>query len=738
MREKAIKQIKTSCPFPLLIYKTSVTYNEVRKASGIAYILLDLIQKFSTSTELISRILLQFGIPKELHFMFGEEIARLMKADIVSSVYTADKFLEPKYFSQIGISDVKLTEKGKEMFKEGAIPTGEEKVKVKDIYFSPVTRKYDTVSSVPYMAMRDCFLGEEFLDTVDIDNSGMEDYLHSNLTKIGLKAEERIVSFETEEPQRKVTRRDEGMTICIYPTCVGFSYETTDEQVFFDRYYSSALMTEMMLLKNSYKFVNEMKELIPVSTVRLTDLGEIANIYIPADTQKQVSRPCKLFLNRGRLDVQRKDNVLSPDKSLSGALLEHLNKNAEFALCDNGGLKYYLAVNVEMPCENFDDNFEMQLLIEKLASEEEVEQTAEMLFGIEYDAPFEEENAKIVLFVADIFKNVEHLEKYTLRKLSEVNTVDEKVALLLEIHAVFRKNQDWKEAFLAIAEKIFELSVAEVALDNMIYKKSVLSPLKDAMGLSNPNFISKFSANVLETEDVDLVFQALETAGFAINDILSVVNVVEPYMQSVLDNAPISGDTAFGNKFSVLSVNLWKLNGMLGVESYADYTLKEDYNVNEFFNVYSTLTAAYKDVEKYKNYAAKRYEVFGRYLTIFNPIHEILSIERTAASTPDKITKSYIDEHISRGRYKNAVCDLGVKLQYDLRNLLNDQVATADVLINTGREKGIIAKEAFGELHALRKCRNGFLHPEREQIPFDRERIEGWRDFVFALTEVKE
>ena len=51
MEEKVIKQIKTSCPFPLLLYKTSVKYNEVRKASGIAYILLDLIQKTAASRE---------------------------------------------------------------------------------------------------------------------------------------------------------------------------------------------------------------------------------------------------------------------------------------------------------------------------------------------------------------------------------------------------------------------------------------------------------------------------------------------------------------------------------------------------------------------------------------------------------------------------------------------------------------------------------------------------------------
>ena len=200
MEEKVIKQIKTSCPFPLLLYKTSVKYNEVRKASGIAYILLDLIQKTATSSEKMGEVLLRFGIPKELHYIFGKEIANLIGTEILQSVYPATHFLNPNYFSEIMVKDISLTAKGRKMFTEGAIPTGAEKTKTKDIYFSPVTRKFDVESKVAYMPLAACYLGEEFLDKVDIDISGLEDYINANTTKIGLKAEERMVSYETSSP----------------------------------------------------------------------------------------------------------------------------------------------------------------------------------------------------------------------------------------------------------------------------------------------------------------------------------------------------------------------------------------------------------------------------------------------------------------------------------------------------------------------------------------------------------
>ena len=45
MEEKSLLKFTTAIPFPLLVYKVNVRYNEVRKASGVAYILLDVIGK---------------------------------------------------------------------------------------------------------------------------------------------------------------------------------------------------------------------------------------------------------------------------------------------------------------------------------------------------------------------------------------------------------------------------------------------------------------------------------------------------------------------------------------------------------------------------------------------------------------------------------------------------------------------------------------------------------------------
>lgn len=737
MEEKILKQIKTTCPFPLLIYKTSVKYNEVRKASGIAYILLDLIQKEAKSGDRISDVLLKFGIPADLHYIFGQEIANLMSTDILTSHFNPGHFSNPKYFKQITIADVELTTKGKKMFLEGAIPTGAEKIKVKDIYFSPVTRKFDVESKVPYMSLGSSFLGDDFMNHVEVDISGMEDYINANGTKIGLKTEERMFSFECEEPQLMHTRKEEGMTIIIKSSAVEFKFDTSDEIAFFNKYFSSKLMTKGLLAKNKYKFVDANKEIVKVPTVSIEELTNINSLYIPDDAQKQASRPCKFFFSRNRLGVKGVDSSIKLSDHNSIKILDTLSENAEFALLDKSGIKYYCALNVAMPCENFNDTFEMQLLVERVADEELLNKILLELFNIYYDLLLTSDTGKALLFIVESLKNSDYFAKYANNQLATLSSYDERIDMLLKLNASFKSNNDWAAYFKSVGNELFMNSISEIKLDNMIYKNTVLTPLKNELKINDQEYIKEFSKNVMN-EDHDLVYQALETAGFESNQILGVVNVIETYMSKILAHENISEDTSIADKFKTVSVNLWNMNDMLGIENYAEYTLKEDYNIDELFNTYNTLNNAIKAIDKYSKFSLNNFNNLKKYLEIYEPIHEFLSIEREASAHPDKITKKYIDDYLAKGRFKNAICDLLVKLQYDLRKLIEDSDNMgANDLINYAEKNGLIDKKKCHELHTLRQIRNGFQHPQRKQISFTKTDIEVWRDIVFEIGGVK-
>ena len=725
MELKPIKKIKTSCPFPMLEYKVDVLYNEVRKASGIAYIILELIQKSAMESEKIAEVLKRFGIPSDLHYIFAKEIISLVANDILASSINAKLLESSKHFEQAYLSDFSLTTKGKKMFAEGAIPTGQEKAKTTHVFYSPVTRKFDLDCTQSYAPLETSFLGEDFLDKVKYDVSGMEEYLKFVQTKVGLKTEEMIVKITYQEPKKLAAKAEENLSITIDTDGADFSFATTDEKAFFESYYSSSLMSAGMLMKDKYKFD------VSVPTVDWSSI-KADNLYIPSDAGKQAASPCKLFIGRGVHEYTRTDNALRYENGAS--YLDVLDDKAEFALLDNAGCKYYLPLNVRIPCKNFGDVFEMQLLVETVASDEQFKKVLQAIYLDCYERSYSSESSQTLAYIATVLGDSELLNKYTQKKISELGTDEDRIDLLLRLNAAFSKCEGWNAYFTEIANVIFERYVASVELENIIFKNTVLTPLRKAMEISETEYISVLAEPLKEKESAELVYQALESASFGESAILAVVNVIDIYATRVLERTPIDGATELASKFALYSSNLWKLCDMLGVENPNDYTLKDDYNIDEFFNTFATYSKAQKDVEKYKAYAKASFEQLHRFDAIFNPVQEILSIERTASEHPEKITKKFIDEQISRGRYSVAISNLLIKAQYDLRILLSaDLTVGANELIDEAESQGIIKREEANRLHKLRMCRNGLQHPEKRQIPFDKETLEEWRDTVFSL-----
>ena len=728
MELKPIKKIKTSCPFPMLEYKVDVFYNEVRKASGIAYILLELIQKSAMGSEKIAEVLKRFGIPSDLHYIFAKELSSLVANGILDTRINSSYIDNIKYFEQMTLDLFELTAKGRKMFAEGAIPTGQEKAKTTPVFYSPVTRKFELVCTQSYAPIETSFLGEDFLDKVKYDVSGMEEYLKFVQTKVGLKAEEMIVRITYQEPKKLAAKAEENLTITIDADGMDFSFATTDEKAFFERYYSSSLMSTGMLIKDKYKFD------VSVPTVDWNSI-KADNIYIPSDAGKQAARPCKLFIGRGVHGYTRTDNVL---KYENGGYLDILDEKAEFALLDNAGCKYYLPLNVKIPCKNFGDVFEMQLLVETVASEDQFRSVLQAIYLDCYERSYSAESSQTLAYVATVLGNAELLNKYTLKKMSELGADEDRIDLLLRLNIAFSKCEGWNAYFTEIAEEIFERYVSSVELENIIFKNTVLTPLRKAMEMPEAEYISALAEPLKEKESAELVYQALDSASFGESEILAVVNVIDLYATRVLERTPIDGATELASKFALFSGNLWKLCDMLGVDNPNDYTLQDDYNIDEFFNTYATYSKAQKDIEKYKAYAKDSYEQFKRFDSIFNPVQEVLSIERTASEHPEKITRKFIDEQISRGRYSVAISNLLIKAQYDLRILLSaDLTLGANELIDEAESQGIIKCDEANRLHTLRMCRNGLQHPEKRQVPFDKATLEEWRDTVFSLKGEK-
>lgn len=734
--EKKILQFKTKCPFPILRYQPKVTYNEVRKASGVAYILLDLINsRDSFGEEKLSDVLSSFGIPSDLHHIFGKEASGLIERGILESCYRPDYFLEPKYFSEIGINQVSMTEKGRKLFKEGAIPTGEEKGKQAEVLYSPVDRNFVLGNKTYYNPLSSSFLGEGFMDKVEVDISGLQEYLSSNKTKIGLKKEELIVNVEPGEPEKLQVRKEDGMTITISDEGVDFSFQTSNEKAFFYRYYSCSLMSEGMRMKNKYKFIDASGNQVSLPYM---DLWEIDKAYIPDEAKRLAGSKCEIFLKRGRIPVFGNKEAVELQNELANRILDMLGEKAEFALMDKRKFIYYSPVNVSMKNHTFEDRFEMQMLVEKEAEEEVYRR---VLFEIlnEYSSyPFAKENGRMISFMENALPGDGILRGYVEKKMEEYSLVEEKASLLLEMDGPFSRCSSWKSILEEKGKALIEQTISETELDDAAFKREALEPLKRKLNITDADFARMFVDALQGKGDDELVFQSLEAAGFSSKEIVPLINLVAPYMEMVLSNSQIDSPIAFSSPFNVLRINLWKLNEMLGIKRYDNYTIKEDFIGESFFDAYSTLDSTYRQLKSYREFAKERFAEFDRYLDIYKPVHEVLARERDSSSHPERLSEEYVDRSISRGNYKDAICDLGVKLQYELAKILGAREEKADKLIDLAREKGIIEEDEKNDLHKLRQRRNDFLHPGFRDTEYGFDILMRWKSLVFALSKRRE
>ncbi len=710
--------------FPMLSYQVRVRFKEVRKASGIAYILLELMQQSVMRHEKITDVLKRFGIPEELHGLFGDELVRLTENGIVNADVTITMLQQPKYFREMTMDLFSLTEKGKMMFSEGAIPTGLEKEKLTNVFYHPESRSYETYTTRSYAKLETSFLGGYFLKRVQYDVSGMEDYLKSVKSSIHLKQEEMSIGIKYEEPEELAAKVEDNLTIEITSEDASFIFGTSDEQAFFNRYYSGSLMTACMLAKDKYKFKQ------PVPTADIASC-RIDNLYTPEDTLKQVSRPCKMFLNRGRMGFVRADNVLTFDGA--GTFLDLLDDNAEFALFDLSGCRYYSPLNLRMPC-GFGDTCEMQLLVETKAEHDEYIRVLHSLLDWVYDVDYTPEIGRMVLYIAQEEKSPEYLVGYASHQIGKKQRPEDRITLLLEVNRVFSGEPAWKVEFDQLADEQFSAYLQSMKLENILFGYTALKPLAGAMGMPEVAFAARLADAFAETEDPELVYQALSGVGFTESSILPAVNVVVPLADKVLERTRIEGGSKMADRFIRLSSNLWKLCDMLGVDDPAAYTLREDYNADDFFNAYATFISAKKETEPYRTYAKEQYAELDRYAAVFEPVHEVLAAERTAAAKPDTVTVKFIDEQIARGRYSTAVSSMLIKAQYELWNRLPElHKLDAKEVIDGAKRNGCISAQQADMLHRLRMCRNGFQHPETQQIPCDKATLESWRDLVFSL-----
>ena len=100
-----------------------VTFSEVKKPSGVAYILLVLISESKDKRANLSQTLENFGVPRNLHYIFADTIQYLFDQNILVN----NPYFNKNEFDRYQIGDFAFTSDGVKIFAAESIPTGAHK-----------------------------------------------------------------------------------------------------------------------------------------------------------------------------------------------------------------------------------------------------------------------------------------------------------------------------------------------------------------------------------------------------------------------------------------------------------------------------------------------------------------------------------------------------------------------------------------------------------------------------------
>lgn len=716
------------CPFPIFEYETKVEYEEVENPSGISYILLELIDKMFSSKEQLGAILLKFGIPKDLHYIFANELAKLISLDIVYSEYDID-LGDVKIFEQSEINAFSLSQKGKQLFLDKAIPTGKNGIKTQNIYYNPVTDDLRLQKPQQMLELHMSCLGEDFAQSLVVDiKSQMFDFVKADKQSkaIGLKEKEKIVNVYHNAVNIKLINSKIKANIC--DNRINFVFDSRDNQAYFEQNYNVDVAVDI-LIDNGYIWQGE-----ECLSKLNSDCGMGSlNILRPKDIDKVAMSKCKVFLSDNNKYCSHSD-VLRVNMDIANCLQNQYMAHYSFASLDNDNIKVYYPARLTLDCVNFGDKIDIDILAEYEDSKDIFKSVVKQLYDNYASLDFCKDNWKIVEYCVKTLKDNSLYDYYLHTQLNQNNIIGEKIKLILKIYDMVKGNVEAVTYCNQYMRQLYEQYINDITKENFESRYDLLSDLAKVINIDNYKLAADIIQVCLAYDKDNTVFDILQNK-IDVKYLLPKINVIPEYTQGVLDNININCNNALADKYNNLKNNLWSLCSTLGVQRYDDYAIHSYFDHKDFLVKYASYKSILTDIEQYRSYAKNEYEILNKYTLIFESIRNNINIEQNAAKNPTAITKKIIQSKIDQAKNQEALINLVIKSEFDLSRLLKADNLSEFELIDKAFDKKIITEEQKECLHNLRLCRNSYTHYSAKGVHFGVQDLTKWCDVVFEIGE---
>ena len=720
-------KLETSFQFPIFKLDEIVSYSEVKKPSGISYMTLVLINESINKDIALSEILVNFGIPENLHYIFEDEISELLRQGIIKIKYD---YYDKKFFNLYKILDFSFTQKGEKIFAEECIPTGVTKEAKIPLFYDIALKKLflEINPELEPRILKDSAITDSFMTNFKCEKD-VEDFLNSNKgRKISIKENDKNIRTELIKKEEIITNVEQqnctnwvckyDCTLLLDEDLVNFKFENKDVEKFFYEYYSNEMINKFICFKNKFNFKSNYSEKLKFSMFNNKNL---IDIIVPKSLDDVLKQKGELLITKGNYSSDSYFIIKSP------RTLDLFDNHCEFITIDKNENKIAYVPG------KFDFNSDLGIITIPLVLKFKVsiEEFQEIIKPyINELRSFSEDNFKMLIKITEISKDYNQsfdvLEGY-LNRNSESNIV-----LLNEIKTIAMTNSSILNKYKELLSLNYEKYFNDLREDNLDTFLKITYNIPKFLGISSKMILDKIFQNLKEVKNKIGIFESLVKNGFNKEMVILYINPVE----DVLLNKNASEESLIS--LIDFDEQLKKLKLLTNINDYKNYSFDEEIvNKNDFRNIYLILEKLKKNINYLREENVELFNEYEGFLQIFNKINTDFNMLDNALKNPNNIKKELIINKINSGEYQFVFVNLCAKLEIILKNNFKLKGNLYE-MIRDLQITGIIDDELINDLNTFRINRNTYVHSEDRSIKFKVEDLFRWNDEIFMLEEKKD
>lgn len=721
-------KLETSFQFPFFKLNEIVSYSEVKKPSGIAYMILVLINESNDKTLLLSQLLENFGVPHSLHYIYSDTIANLISQDILTTRYGG--YYDRNLFSSIRIGDLAFTPKGKKIFAEESIPTGVTKEAKIPVYFDIAMRQLalSIPTSFEPKPLMDSAIIEEFVSQFSCDKN-VEDFINKNKgVKIPIYENGKVVKNELIKKEEIITKVEEiskenwtgkyDCTVVLEGNELSFDFEEKVVQKFFESNYTGEMVNKAIGYKNEFKFKSAYSDELDLSSFADKD---IASIIIPKEIDDVLKQKGQMLITKGNY----KESNYCTIESVSG--LQKYDPSCEFIVVDQADNKFAFIPGVF----NFNNKdlgvISIPLVLRTKVSSAQLKEVLESY--VNNLNVYNEENFKILVKVTNVSKDYD--KAYAIMSGYLSDDYESNIVHLNEMKPTAMMNANIMTKYKELLQNNYSAYLKTVTEDNLETVLKITNTIPKFLNIPTKEVIASLFENLADIKNKQEVYETLIEKGFDKSVVVLYVNPVEDALR-----------TRMASDKSLLDlINydgcITKLKELSGITDYKKYTFDEEsVNRSEFKKTFNTAKGLQKAVDFFKTQNAELFKEYDSFMTLFGTINDDFNILDAALANPNNIKPELIEKKITSGDYQFVFVNLSAKLEIILKNKYKFDGKLSDML-SEARRSGAVERNIATDLHDFRENRNAYIHPEDRTANFKADDLRRWSNKIFELGEEK-